>query len=271
MNIMCRSGSQRMLVDESGKKFFIPTGDTDCVLEVPGIGVVNQDKLRGKKDGDVIEVAGKPYLLLTPLQLDNVARLERGAQVILPKDAAQIVIGLDVKAGDTVLEIGAGTGSLSIMLATALAPDGRLVSYERTERSAKLVARNLERAGLADVIEIRDEDAANCSETGIYDAAITDMPQPWDMLAIVTAALKPGGRFCAYVPNTHQVEMTVKAMRKLGFIDVRASETIQRNIVVGERGTRPDFRMLGHTGYLCFGRYPGPDWPPKDGRAPPKP
>ena len=252
-----------MLIDESGKKFFVSQSENESTIQVSGIGVVNLEKLKGKSNGDVLDIAGKPYLILEPTQLDQAARLERGAQVILPKDGAQIIMGLDIRSGSQVLEIGAGTGSLTIMLASALSPEGRLFSYERTERSAKLVRRNLEKAGLAQYVEIRAEDAENCSDTKIYDAAITDMPEPWEMLDVIIQALKPGGRMCAYVPNTHQVEMTIKAMRERGFMDTRASETIQRNIVVGERGTRPDFQMLGHTGYLCFGRYPGDNWPPK--------
>ena len=56
---------------------------------------------------------------------------------------------------------------------------------------------------------------------------------------------------------TGKVEEIVKTMRQRNFIDIRAHENLQRNVVVGERGTRPDFQMLGHTGYLCFGRYLG--------------
>ena len=62
------------------------------------------------------------------------------------------------------------------------------------------------------------------------------------------------GHFCSYSPTMNQVEKTVKTLRKHNFIEIKTFETLQREIVVGERGVRPSFDMLGHTGYLTFAR-----------------
>ena len=54
--------------------------------------------------------------------------------------------------------------------------------------------------------------------------------------------------------NKLQVEKSVQAIQHHPFIHVITLETIQREMIVGEKGTRPSFHMLGHTGYLTFAR-----------------
>ena len=259
---------QLMLIDDQGKKYFVNLESKEETLTVSGIGVINIAKLKEATPGQTIEIAGRSFLLLEPSLIDILNRLSRGPQVILPKDGAQIIMGCNIGSGDLVMEIGAGTGSLTIMLASAVHPDGRVFSYEKNEKNAKLVKRNLKMAGLSEIVDLIIEDAADCDEINSFDAVITDLPEPWTILDTIVRALKPGGHFCAYVPNTNQVEMTIKALRERGFIDTTATETLQRNIIVGARGTRPDFQMLGHTGYLCFGRYPGESWPPEQNTPP---
>jgi tRNA (adenine57-N1/adenine58-N1)-methyltransferase len=80
------------------------------------------------------------------------------------------------------------------------------------------------------------------------------MPNPWDAFANVCGAIRNGGYLCCYVPNTNQLEAAVKAMWEEGLSEVRSFETLQREIVVHQGGVRPSSEMIGHTGYLTFGR-----------------
>lgn len=230
------------------------------MVKAPGIGVIDSSKLKNVTPGQQVEIAGKSFVVLTPSQKDYLDRLDRGAQIILPKDGAQILLECGIVSGFRVLEIGAGSGSLTMMLAAAVQPVGQVISYEKNPNSAKTVERNLRKAGFDKVVTVINEDVLSSKPDGDFDAAITDVPEPWQFLDIIEEVLNPGGHFCSYVPNMNQVEQTVKALRDRRFFDIRSFETLQRNIVVGERGTRPDFRMLGHTGYLCFGRYAGDGW-----------
>lgn len=54
-----------------------------------------------------------------------------------------------------ILEIGALAGYSTIWLARALPPDGQLVTLEFSPKHAEVARRNLQRAGLADRVEIR--------------------------------------------------------------------------------------------------------------------
>lgn len=249
---------QVILVDKNMKKYILTPGEG--MLTVPGFGVVESEKITGMKPGSIIESAGERLLYLEASLYDKISNLKRGAQVILPKDGTQIIFYCNIKSGDRVLEIGTGSGSLTLMLAQSVFPKGKVTSYEMNKKSAKIARHNIKKSGHSDVVEIIENDATNCLDEDIYDAAISDVPEPWEILSVVERALKPGGHFCAYVPTINQVERIVKQLRNRPFLDVFTLETLQRKIIVGERGTRPDFHMLGHTGYLCFGRFCGNEW-----------
>ncbi len=152
------------------------------------------------------------------------------------------------------LEAGIGSGSLTMALATAVAPSGRVVSYDIREDFLEHAKTNLEMADLASLVAMRLQDVTAGIEERDLDAVILDIPTPWAAVAHAWAALKVGGYLCSYSPLISQVEQTVKEIRGLLFIECRTLENIQREMVVSDRGTRPSFDMLGHTGYLTFAR-----------------
>ncbi len=241
-----------MLMEEKGSKFIV--WPSRGMSEIRGIGVVDSDKLAKEPIGSSIEIAGQRYRLLEASLLDILAGIKRGPQWIMSKDSAQILIGCGVGPGKRVLEIGTGSGALTIVLAYYVGSEGKVVTYENNEKNAELASQNIGLAGLTDTVEVRAEDATGCNMEKEFDAVVMDIPQPWDLLETVGRALKPSGHVCAYVPTMNQVESTIRAMRECGYVETKAVENLQREIVVGKGGTRPSFEMLGHTGYLCFGR-----------------
>ena len=90
-------GDRVQLTDPKGRRYTV-------VLEVGGLyhthrGGLPHDELIGKPEGSVVtSAAGTPYLALRPLLPDYVLSMPRGAQVIYPKDAAQIVMWGDRKS-----------------------------------------------------------------------------------------------------------------------------------------------------------------------------
>ena len=117
-----------------------PKGRLHTVVLEPGKqfhthrGAIEHDDLIGAPEGSVvISTANTGYLALRPLLADFVLSMPRGAQVIYPKDAAQIVGFGDVGPGMRVLEAGAGSGALSCSLLRAVGSGGSLTSYERRE------------------------------------------------------------------------------------------------------------------------------------------
>jgi tRNA (adenine57-N1/adenine58-N1)-methyltransferase len=241
-----------ILVDEKGRKRLVPFADG--TEKVPGLGVIDFSKLPKDPEGKRVEIAGKKYIVLRPSVLDLVDTMEREAQIITPKDSSSIIFNCDVKSGDRILEIGAGSGALTIVLAHFVAPEGAVVSYEKRKDFAKLASKNLKRAGMAGRVDLKVQDASDGIEEKDFDCAVTDIPNPWDVLGLVYESLVPGGHLAVYVPTVNQMEKAVRGLRELSFINIRSIEILQREMEVGERGARPSFEMLGHTGYLTFAR-----------------
>jgi tRNA (adenine57-N1/adenine58-N1)-methyltransferase len=180
--------------------------------------------------------------------------LKRRAQIILPKDAAHIIINCSIESGKTVLEAGIGSGSLTMALATAVAPDGRVISYDKREDFIEHAMKNLKTSKLEKYVTTKIKDITKGIDEKNLDAIILDIPNPWDSVDYVWNALRPGGYFCTYSPLLSQVEKTVKKVKENNFIEIKTFENIQREMIVTDYGTRPSFDMLGHTGYLTFAR-----------------
>src|SRR4030081_2092484 len=107
-------------------------------------GALPHDDLIGLPDGSVVTSAGgTAYLAIRPLLSDYVLSMPRGAQVIYPKDAAQIVAMGDIFPGARVLEAGAGSGALTCSLLRAVGDTGSVTSYEVRDDHAEHALRNV--------------------------------------------------------------------------------------------------------------------------------
>jgi tRNA (adenine57-N1/adenine58-N1)-methyltransferase len=244
-------GDMVILLDRRGDRHMVRlTGGKERVGK---LGLVDTSTLVGASDGARVSVGSATFVALAPTVIDKVATIERRAQIVVPRDAALIALHADVKAGDLVVEGGAGSGALSIMLLHLLRPGGRLVTYELREDHAEVAQANVERAGLSEGHELRIGDVRGIEETGV-DAVVLDVPEPWAAVHACERALKAGGRLVSFSPTVGQVERTHEAMREAGFHGVRTFETLERELVVGSGGTRPSFEMLGHTGYTTVAR-----------------
>ncbi|HTZ61842.1 MAG TPA: methyltransferase domain-containing protein [Thermoplasmata archaeon] len=209
----------------------------------------------GAAPGGAIEWLGRRYRVLRPSLADLLATVRRGAQIVTPKDAVQLLHLAGVRPGGRVAEAGAGSGALTIALAFAVGPEGRVTSFDRRRDFLDAARGNVERAGLAARVDFRERDVAREGLEGIgYDSVLLDLPEPWAVLASARASLRVGGHVATYTPTYNQLERTVNALRAEGFDEVRAVEIWERALHVGEGGTRPSFDMLGHTGFLAAGR-----------------
>lgn len=245
-------GDSVVLIDLSFRKFIIDTNDkTD---KYKGVGVIDPGKLVGEQYGKQIEIGNKQFWILKPSLQDKLRGLKRMAQIILPRDAAHIVMNCSIESGNTVLEAGIGSGSLTIALATAVAPNGKVISYDKREDFIEHALKNLKTARLDKYVTTKIRDVTEGIDEKELDAVILDIPTPWGAVNYVWKALRPGGYFCSFSPLISQVEQTVKEIRENSFIEIKTFENIQREMVISDHGTRPSFDMLGHTGYLTFAR-----------------
>lgn len=241
-----------VLIDENLKKIIVDT--TWKTDKIRGVGVLDPKTLVGKEYGMKLTIGNKQFWILHPSLQDKLQGLYRHAQIILPRDAAHILMNCAIEPGQTVLEAGIGSGSLTIALASAIAPNGRVISYDIREEFIEHATKNLRQAGLTHLVTTKIKDVTEGIEEHDLDAIILDIPNPWAAVAYAWKALKIGGYLCTYSPLISQVEQTVKTIEQHPFIECKTFENIQREMIVSQHGTRPSFEMLGHTGYLTFAR-----------------
>ncbi len=150
-------GRRHNICLEPGKRFFSNRGHFE------------HDELIGRPEGfTVTSSAGGEYLVFRPLLSEFVVSMPRGAAVVYPKDAAQIVAMADIFPGARVVEAGVGSGALTCSLLRAVGPTGTVSSYERRQEFADVAEQNVTQffAGrhpawkltVGDLVEAMDEE-----------------------------------------------------------------------------------------------------------------
>jgi tRNA (adenine57-N1/adenine58-N1)-methyltransferase catalytic subunit len=251
-----RAGDQVQLTD--------PKGRINTITLQPGKlfhshkGAIAHDEIIGRPEGIVLRTTGgTEYLAFRPLLADYALRMPRGAAVVYPKDAAQIVTMADVFPGARVVEAGAGSGALTCWLLRAVGEDGLVSSYERRPDFAEVARANVERfyGGPHPAWRLTVGDLADTLSDADVDRVVLDMLAPQDCFDAVGKALVPGGLVCVYVATTTQLSAAVEALRDHGaFAEPYAFETLVRSWHVEGLAVRPDHRMVGHTGFLVTAR-----------------
>jgi tRNA (adenine57-N1/adenine58-N1)-methyltransferase len=227
-------------------------------------GVLKHDDLIGKPWGSqVFSHMGAPFFLLQPSLADILNDLPRTTQILYPKDIGYILITMGIAPGQRVMEAGTGSGSMTIALATAVGAEGRVISYEQKADTQNLARKNLERVGLASRVDFKLRDILEGFDETDADAFFLDVQNPFDYIAQVRNALKPGGYFCAVIPTFNQVEKILHALKKNNFAFVEVCELLLRFYKADPMRLRPTDRMVAHTGFLVFARRIEPSTDPR--------
>jgi tRNA (adenine57-N1/adenine58-N1)-methyltransferase len=218
-------------------------------------GILQHDDLIGKPWGtQVFSHINAPFFLLQPSLADLINELPRTTQILYPKDIGFILITMGVGPGQTVMEAGTGSGSMTTALAFAVGPQGRVISYEVKQDVQNLARKNLTRFGLDSRVDFKLRDIQEGFDETNTDAFFLDVPNPYDYISQVRAALKPGGYMCCLIPTFNQVEKTLMALRQNRFAFIEVCELLLRYYKPEPARIRPTDRMVAHTGFLVFAR-----------------
>ncbi|UPO78284.1 MULTISPECIES: tRNA (adenine-N1)-methyltransferase [Arthrobacter] len=255
-----RPGERVQLTDEKGRRNTITL--TEGGAFHTHRGYLPHESIIGVPEGTIVtNTTGHQYQVLRPLLSDFVLSMPRGAAVVYPKDAGQIVTMADIFPGARVVEAGVGSGALSISLLRAVGDNGSLHSYERREEFADIARGNVETffggphpAWEITLGDFQDQVVKN-QEPGSVDRVVLDMLAPWECTDAVAEVLAPGGVWISYVATVTQLSRTAEAIRADGrFTEPEGWESMVRGWHLEGLAVRPDHRMVAHTGFLLSAR-----------------
>jgi len=149
---------------------------------------------------DEVAAARRPLTVVTA-QYDRVARFYRAIEplfLIMPRARRRAVAALGLEPGDTVLEIGAGTGRNLPYLLDAVGPEGRVLAVDASAGMLAEACKLVDRRGWSNV-ELLQQDAAQLRVDHRLDAVLFSLsysvlPDPKPALARAWDRMRPGAR-----------------------------------------------------------------------------
>lgn len=218
-------------------------------------GIIALTELVGKSFGDTVTTStGYRLYVLRPSFYDRLSFLERPTQILYPKDIGFLLLRLDLGPGKIVVEAGTGSGAVTAAMANIVRPTGHVYSYDVNMSFLSKAESNLSKMDLLPHVTLRCSDARNGFEESNVDAVFLDLGDPWNVVAQAHLCLKGGANLASFSPTINQVEKTAICLRQHEFVDIDTCEIFLRHIRAEEGKSRPETRMIGHTGYLTFGR-----------------
>ena len=204
---------------------------------------------------------GINFKIYKPTYKEFVLLMKRGPQIIYPKDVAQIILESNIHNSSKVLEIGSGSGALTLYLYTLLKNTGVIYSLDSSRinqrRADKTISRYI--STLSDEnkdITFINEELVNFKYKTLnekIDAIITDVPEPWEFFA--NNKIENGVSWVSYLPSMTQVMRMNDVLKEQQFQDIEIKEVILRDWVVDEKIVRPSNKLVSHTGFLISAKY----------------
>lgn len=237
---------KKILIDSKGKKYSVKDLNEDFHTSA---GVIPKKNLKSNRD-IVFSNKNKKFFLLKPTFPDLWENLQRGPQIMLQKDVGLIIAKAGVNSKSKVVDAGGGSGSLCLSLANICK---EVTVYELNPEHYDLVAKNVKLFGFKN-INLRQENIYKGIKEKNLDLVALDLPEPWKVTNHAEKALKAGAYLAVYLPNLNQIKTFIDSTKRTKIKVLETIELLERKWKIEDRIMRPEFEMLGHTGFLCFCR-----------------
>lgn len=219
-------------------------------------GHVKSESIIGRMVGESIDLPlGRAYILAPTLTELMENFYERRTQVVYPKDSGFIALIAGLRPGMRVVEAGVGSGFLTTVAAVHVCPDGRVYGFDVRRDYLEAARANLEMAGLLDCVNLELGDVRRGVGLKDLDAALLDLPDPWEALRGIAPSLKPGAPVAVFMPTYNQVEkLAAWVGGSRDYVLQGVYETLMREIEATPGAVRPSPRMVGFTGFIALVR-----------------
>ncbi|KAK9247625.1 tRNA methyltransferase complex GCD14 subunit-domain-containing protein [Lipomyces tetrasporus] len=158
--------------------------------------------------------------------------LPHRTQIVYTPDASYIVQRLRIRPGSRVIEAGTGSASFTHALARTVAKNGRIWTFEFHEPRYGIAKKEIEEHGLDSVVKCSHGDVCKdgfisaCDENLDASAVFLDLPSPWIAIPHLKTVIskKKIVRICCFSPCMEQVQRTIEALQKEGWLDIEMVE-----------------------------------------------
>lgn len=251
-----KNGDRVVAVDNKGRSYYM-TLQVGSALQTH-LGHVGHEEIIGCSQGSIVTSnKGAQFVVFRPTLAEGVVKMPRGAAVIYPKDAAAIISVGDIKPGDVVIEVGAGSGALTAHLLRAVGHTGQVISYEARPDFAETAAKNVASMTPNLVANWRCINEELTADTALTECnvGILDLLKPWSVLAAFSKSVMPGGHIVGYVTTTTQMSELIEEIRTSGlWFEPAAVEVTSRIWQVLGLSVRPAHSTTSHTGFIVSAR-----------------
>ena len=210
----------------------------------------------------VISSTGNEFNIYSPTYKEFVLLMRRGPQIIYPKDIGSIIVDSNITNRSSVLEIGTGSGALTLYLILILGKSGKIFSIDSEKKNQYRAKKTIERyvSSFAEEfeynLELIEGELINFSLHDLpdnIDSIITDVPEPWEFF--INNKIKNNITWVSYLPSITQVEKLTKTLEENNFKNIEIKENLERYWIIKDKILRPKNEMVGHTGFIVSSRY----------------
>tara|TARA_B100000700_G_scaffold83267_1_gene93801 strand:+ start:2155 stop:2928 length:774 start_codon:yes stop_codon:yes gene_type:complete len=204
---------------------------------------------------------GDTFKIYSPSYKEFVLLMKRGPQIIYPKDVGQIIIEGNIFSNSKVLELGTGSGALTLYLILILGDKGKLISLDVDNKNQYRAKKTIERYlstfnnEFKFNLDLINSDLANFKYSDIQekvDVVITDLPEPWKFFDF--NKIENQVTWVSYLPSITQVEKLTHRLHENNFENIEVKEILERSWIIKDKIIRPMNEMVGHTGFVVSGR-----------------
>lgn len=206
------------------------SGTLACATTTPGARATASRYERIAKSRDGI---GKRYLgreIAAVMGFEGAPWLERQERE-REERTDLLLAALPLRPGMVVADIGAGTGYLTRRMAPGVMPGGQALAVDVQPEMVRMLEAMVQKTGLTQIRPLLGaEDDVRLPEASVDLAIMVDvyheLAYPYEMLASITRALKPGGLLVFVEYREEDETVPIKAVHKMSEAQVRREAAV---------------------------------------------